>query len=145
VVGICLGAQLIADALGARVAQNPEHELGWLPIAWTDAARAAFAGLPAASTVLHWHGDTFALPPGATRLAASEGCAEQGFVIPGKCLALQFHLEVDPALVKLYVESQGQWPAGRYVQSPEAILAKSAAHGDTNRQLLHGLLDGFCG
>ena len=145
VIGICLGAQLIADALGARVFQNVEHELGWLPVTWTDEARAAFPGLPASTTVLHWHGDTFELPAGATRLAASEGCPEQGFVIANKCLALQFHLEVDPTLVKEFVEGQGEWPAGRYVQTRDAILREAVSHCDRNRQLLYGMLDRFCG
>lgn len=144
-VGICLGAQLIADALGARVVQNAEYELGWLPISWTEEARATFPALPAISTVLHWHGDTFALPPGTTRLAVSEGCPEQGFVIPGKCLALQFHLEVDPALVKQFVASQDEWPEGPHVQKPEAILSEATSHCDTNRRVLHGMLDRFCG
>jgi GMP synthase (glutamine-hydrolysing) len=144
VVGICLGAQLIADALGARVVQNAEHELGWLPITWTDEVRAVFADLPSSSTVLHWHGDTFELPAGATRLASNVGCAEQGFLIENKCLGLQFHLEVDPDLVKQFVEGQGEWPTGPYVQTPETILAKAASYCDQNRQLLHGLLDLFC-
>jgi GMP synthase-like glutamine amidotransferase len=145
VVGICLGAQLIADVLGARVFQNAGHEIGWLPVAWTDEARAAFPGLPAASTVLHWHGDTFELPAGATRLAASEGCPEQGFLIRNKCLALQFHLEVDPSLVKQFVAGQGEWPTGPHAQTPQAILSEADSHGDRNRRLLHGMLDRFCG
>ena len=144
VVGICLGAQLIADALGARVVQNAEVEIGWFPVTWTDEARAAFSSLPATASVLHWHGDTFALPPGATRLAASEGCPEQGFLIANKCLALQFHMEVDPSLVKQFVESQGVWPTGPYAQTPETILSEATSYCDTNRQLLHGMLDQFC-
>jgi len=144
VIGICLGAQLIADALGARVFQNAEHELGWLPISWTDEARAIFPGLPAVSTVLHWHGDTFELPAGATRLAASEGCPEQGFLIANKCLGLQFHIEVDPSLVKQYVAGQGEWPTGPYSQTPQAILSEADAHCDPNRRFLHGMLDRFC-
>ncbi|MCE0522920.1 MAG: type 1 glutamine amidotransferase [Methylacidiphilales bacterium] len=143
-VGICLGAQFLADALGSRVFQNAEHELGWFPVDWTKEARAAFPALPAASTVLHWHGDTFGLPEGATRLAASEGCPEQGFLIPNKCLALQFHLEVDPSLVKQYVESQGVWPKGPYVQTGKTILNEADSPCETNRRLLHGLLDQFC-
>jgi len=145
IVGICLGAQLIADALGARVVQNADYELGWLPVKWTDEARANLNGLPASSTVLHWHGDTFALPEGATRLAVSEGCPEQGFLIPNKCLALQFHLEVDPSLVKQFVGSQVEWPIGPYVQTADEILGKAAFHCDQNRPLLHALLDQFCG
>lgn len=144
VIGICLGAQLIADALGARVFQNAEHELGWLPISWTDEARAIFPGLPAVSTVLHWHGDTFELPAGATRLAASEGCLEQGFLIRNKCLGLQFHIEVDPSLVKQYVAGQGEWPTGLYSQTSQVILSEADAHCDPNRRLLHGMLDRFC-
>jgi GMP synthase-like glutamine amidotransferase len=143
VVGICLGAQLIADALGSRVFQNAEHELGWLPVTWTDEARAAFPTLPVQSTVLHWHGDTFELPAGATRLAASQGCPEQGFLVPDKCLALQFHLEVDPPLVKQFVEGQEGWPAGPFVQASDAILREAGPHCGRNRPLLHGLLDGF--
>ena len=145
VIGICLGAQLIADALGARVVQNSEHELGWLPISWTDEARAVFPALPAVSHVLHWHGDTFDLPAGATRLAVSKGCPEQGFLIRNKCLGLQFHMEVDPTLVKEYVAGQGEWPAGIYVQKPEIISSEAELYCDENRQLLHGMLDQFCG
>jgi GMP synthase-like glutamine amidotransferase len=144
VVGICLGAQLIADALGARVVQNAEHELGWLPVTWTAEAGAAFPGLPATSVVLHWHGDTFELPPGATRLAASAGCLEQGFLIKNRCLGLQFHMEVDRALVEEFVAGQGEWPEGRYVQAPERVLEEADSTCDTNRRLLHGMLDQFC-
>ncbi|HEY0257266.1 MAG TPA: type 1 glutamine amidotransferase [Candidatus Methylacidiphilales bacterium] len=144
-LGICLGAQLIADALGAQVVQNPMIELGWLPITWTNEARSAFPDVPANSTVLHWHGDTFGLPPGAIRLAASEGCAEQGFLIPNQCLGLQFHIEVDSTLVQEYVKGQGEWPTGPHAQTPEAILAKAASYCDQNRKLLHGMLDQFCG
>jgi hypothetical protein len=58
---------------------------------------------------------------------------------------LQFHLEVDPSLVKQYVESQGIWPKGRYAQSPDRILSEADSHCERNRRLLHGLLDPFCG
>jgi GMP synthase (glutamine-hydrolysing) len=142
-IGICLGAQFLADALGAQVVQNREVELGWLPISWTNEAHQAFPKLPRESTVLHWHGDTFSLPEGATRLAVSEACAEQGFLIPGKCLALQFHMEVDPALVKHFVASQETWPAGQSVQEPKAIVNESEKHCTTNRELLYGMLDAY--
>jgi len=143
VVGICLGAQFIADALGGRVVQNPEYEIGWLPIEWTPEAISELVTLREPSTVLHWHGDTFRLPDGATRIASSEGCAEQGFFIRDKCLALQFHLEVDPALVKLYVQGQGTWPSGPYVQDPNQILSEAGKHCATNAALLHSMLDTF--
>jgi GMP synthase (glutamine-hydrolysing) len=145
-VGICLGAQLIADALGARVTQNPVYEIGWWPVTFTPEGRAAYAALPARATVLHWHGDTFELPPGALRLARSEGCGEQGFVIAGKCLGLQFHLEMDPALVKSTVEgSTGTWPTGPFVQNGAQILRNAETYHETNRRFLFGLLDRFCG
>ncbi|MDB4793449.1 type 1 glutamine amidotransferase [Methylacidiphilales bacterium] len=143
VIGICLGSQLIADALGARVHQNPEYEIGWFPVTFTGEGRGTFPQLPVAATVLHWHGDTFELPAGATRLAASTGCSEQGFFIEEKCLALQFHLETDPLLVGLFVEGQGHWPSGLYAQSPKVILSEATAYHDKNREILHGLLDQF--
>jgi len=144
-IGICLGAQLISDALGGKVVQNLDIELGWFPVAWTPEARAAFPGLASTATVLHWHGDTFGLPPGAMRLATSAGCPEQGFLISGKCLGLQFHLEVDPSLTKLFVEGQAEWPTGRYVQTPEVILNDASKHHEANKKFLHGMLDRFCG
>jgi len=144
-VGICLGAQLIADALGTRVVQNPEYEIGWMPVRWTEDARDAFPILPPTTTVLHWHGDTFELPSGATRLAASEGCPEQGYLIKNKCLGLQFHMEVDPALVQQFVDGQAEWPTGPYAQTPNVILSESGKYHEENRSLLHGMLDRFCG
>ena len=143
-IGICLGSQLIADALGSRVRQNAEYEIGWFPITFTDEGRDAFPELPASATVLHWHGDTFELPRDATRLAASPGCPEQGFVIRRKCLGLQFHLETDPALVEQFVDGQSHWPLGPYAQTPKAILEGVSGHYEKNREILHGLLDRFC-
>ena len=143
VVGICLGAQLIADVLGARVAQNPLYELGWLPVEPTAEARQLFPSLPASPTVLHWHGDTFDLPAGAIRLAHTPACPEQGYVIPGKCLALQFHFEADPGLVEEMVRGQEYWPSGPYVQTREEILTAKAIYHEENRRILHGMLDTF--
>ena len=87
-----------------------------------------YPGLLEDTTVLHWHGDTFSLPEGATRMASSKACPEQGFFIPGKYLALQFHMEVDPGLVQEYVAGQGDWPTGPYVQAPKAIISEAASH-----------------
>jgi GMP synthase-like glutamine amidotransferase len=95
--------------------------------------------------VLHWHGDTFERPCGATRLGMSAGCAQQGFVIEKKCLGLQFHMEVDPVIVKDFTEGQDEWPGGPLVQPPERVVSEAAAFCEKNRQLLHSLLDRFCG
>jgi len=146
-IGICLGAQLIADALGARVTQNAVYEIGWFPVNFTPEASGPFPKLPGEATVLHWHGDTFELPPGSIRLAASAACPEQGFVIGGKCLALQFHLEMDIELVRQTVAGSSdysQWPKGFYVQPPETILSGATIQSDRNRTILYGLLDAFC-
>jgi GMP synthase-like glutamine amidotransferase len=101
VVGICLGAQLIAEVLGARVYRNPVKEIGWMPVFLTAAgqAEALTATLPPELTVFHWHGDTFDLPPGAVHLAESDGCIHQAFLHDGRVLGLQFHLESTPESV----------------------------------------------
>lgn len=100
-LGICLGGQLIARALGARVGLNPVKEIGWYPLKLTAAGQASrlFAGLPAELPVFQWHQDTFDLPRGAVLAAQGDTCANQGFVY-GQCAwALQFHLEVTPDMV----------------------------------------------
>lgn len=74
VLGICLGAQLIASAMGGKVFANPVKEIGWFPIHADNTADSAMFGFPLSETVFHWHGETFDLPPGAMRLAKSEGC-----------------------------------------------------------------------
>ncbi|NUM99996.1 MAG: type 1 glutamine amidotransferase [Bryobacteraceae bacterium] len=101
VLGICLGAQLIAKAAGARVYRNSVKEIGWAPVYWTEAGHRdpLFAGLNQPENVFHWHGETFDLPAGADWLAYSEACRHQGFRL-GKAYGLQFHLEVTPAMIR---------------------------------------------
>ena len=147
VIGICLGSQLIADALGVRVTQNPAYEIGWFPVRFTPEAQLAIPGLPETSLVLHWHGDTYDLPSQATRLANSEACPEQGFLIAGKCLALQFHLEVDADLARQMVEGSSDfayWPKGPYVQTPAKIIEQAPKACVQTRAILYRLLDAFC-
>jgi GMP synthase-like glutamine amidotransferase len=102
VLGVCLGAQLIAKALGAKVYRNPVKEIGWFEIHFTGAAARdpLFAGVGPAETVFHWHGETFDLPPGAERLAYSEACRNQAFRAAAGVYGLQFHLEVTPAMIE---------------------------------------------
>jgi GMP synthase (glutamine-hydrolysing) len=95
VLGICLGAQLVARALGARVYKGRRKEVAWGPVALTpDGRRSALAALDARTSVLHWHGDTFDLPRGATLLASNKNYANQAFAWEQRVLALQFHAEV---------------------------------------------------
>jgi GMP synthase-like glutamine amidotransferase len=102
VLGVCLGAQLIAKALGSKVYRNPVKEIGWFDIHLTEAAARdpLFAGIGPAETVFHWHGETFDLPLGAERLAYSEACRNQAFRFGAGVYGLQFHLEVTPAMIE---------------------------------------------
>ncbi len=122
VLGVCLGAQLTADVLGGKVWQNAEKEIGWWPVRLVERP-ALLAAFPDEATVFHWHGDTFTLPPGATRVMESDACANQAFVFGDRVVALQFHLEVAPETVAAFItggESEIQ-PAA-HVQSPAQIL-----------------------
>jgi GMP synthase-like glutamine amidotransferase len=98
VIGICLGAQLLAQVLGARVFANPEEEIGWFPLrpAAGAAQATAFADWPDRPLVLHWHGDTFELPAGAVHAWSSDACTNQAFVVKDRLYGLQFHVEVTP-------------------------------------------------
>lgn len=95
-LGICLGAQLIAKALGGTVQRNPVKEIGWLDVRPTAAALRWAPGLPAVIAAFHWHGETFSLPVGSQRLFESTACRNQGFALDN-ILGLQFHLEVSAA------------------------------------------------
>jgi len=94
IIGICLGAQLLADVLGAEVTANPEKEIGWFPVTRTDDVPESMVSvLPEVFTVFHWHGDTFNLPDKAVRLYSSKACLNQAFLYEKHVLGLQFHLE----------------------------------------------------
>jgi GMP synthase (glutamine-hydrolysing) len=101
VLGVCLGAQLIAKALGARVYPNPVKEIGWFEIELTGegAADPLFAGAAPSETVFQWHGETFDLPADACWLASSSACRHQAFRMGSSTYALQFHLEVTPEMI----------------------------------------------
>jgi len=125
VIGICLGAQLIADVLGARVYRNRYSEIGWWPVYLDENAadNKLLSGLPAEFQAFHWHRDTFDVPRGARRLASSSGCRNQAFVYGSRVIALQFHLEVAQTNIKALIENCGSdIKPGRYVQQPGEML-----------------------
>lgn len=101
VLGVCLGSQLLAKAMGARVYKNAAKEIGWFDVQLTDAGRrdALLSGLDSPETVFHWHGETFDLPGGATWLAYSERCRHQAFRVGSNTYGLQFHLEATPEII----------------------------------------------
>jgi GMP synthase-like glutamine amidotransferase len=143
-VGVCLGAQLLAEALGGRVYRNREKEIGWMPIELTEAGQASevFGFLPRALTVFHWHGDTFDLPAGALHLARSAACANQAFLHGGRVLGLQFHLESTPVSVAdIIAHCADELVSGAHVQRAEQMLAAGPDHYQRIQQALFGVLD----
>jgi GMP synthase (glutamine-hydrolysing) len=102
-LGICLGAQMMAAALGARVAPGPAKEIGWAPLTLTDAGKDSVLAPLAAGPVLHWHGDNCELPAGCLRLASTPHCPVQAFAKSSKQLALQFHLETEPQRLEAWL------------------------------------------
>ena len=146
VLGVCLGAQLIANALGSRVGPNREKEIGWLPIRGIPSPDSASFRFPPSVEVFHWHGETFDLPPGATRLAGSEGCENQAFQIGRAVIGLQFHLETTPAsAVDIVTHCRNELAPSRYVQSEAAILAAAPERYRTINSLMSDVLSFLTG
>lgn len=124
-LGTCLGAQLLATAAGGRVVPGSQgQEVGWAPVRLSAAAAAdpLFAAVPPELTVLHWHGETFELPPGAVHLASSGAYPQQAFRVGDRAWGLQFHIEVDEAAVAAFVAAFGE-DARAAGTTPEAIVA----------------------
>jgi GMP synthase-like glutamine amidotransferase len=143
-VGICLGAQLLADALGSTVYPGKNKEIGWLPIQVTEAGHQSrlFQGLPAAPLVFHWHGDTFDIPAGAVHLARSEGCESQAFLFDERILGLQFHLESTPETVREMLQHCGdELVSGPFIQSDAQIKGSDPGLFATINHLLQTLLN----
>ena len=143
ILGICLGAQLIAKVLGSHVYRNSQKEIGWAPVYLTDAAKGdpIFGGLPSPSTFFHWHSETFLLPPRAVSLAYSDKCREQAFRFQDTVYGIQFHPEVTP-------EMSTDWSAhavkyGEIVAMDEPLDRNGADSGPLARQILEGWLHTF--
>jgi GMP synthase (glutamine-hydrolysing) len=129
-LGICLGAQLIARALGAKVSPMAEKEIGYTPLMLTDAGTQSPLKALGDWPVLHWHGDQFELPEGATLLAATEQCPHQAYSIGPNVLGLQCHLETDAAEIEAWLVGHcAELSAGG--RDPRAIRADAARFGPT--------------
>ena len=131
VLGHCLGGQLMARALGARVRASPAPEIGWQPMQVVDSPTArAWFGDAGECTVYHWHGEAFELPAGAELLAGSAACPHQAFALGAHQLAMQFHVEIDRAKLVAWAASRDptflrQQAEHTTVQSGAAMLAQA--------------------
>ena len=129
VLGVCLGAQLIARVLGATVSANPNREIGWFPVSPAPAndVHPLAACFAPHTEVLHWHGDTFALPSEAVALLRSEGCENQAFLYREHVLGLQFHLELQADNVRaLCAACPEDLAPGPWVMREHDMLAQPA-------------------
>lgn len=125
VFGICLGAQLIATVLGAKVYANTEKEIGWFPVRYSTALLppGLATALPEAQTVFHWHGDTFALPAAATCFASSPLTPNQAFLIGHNVIGIQYHFEVTPASIEAMVRhGKEELTPATYIQDVDTIV-----------------------
>lgn len=145
-LGICLGAQIIAAALGARVCRNDEKEIGFFQVTVTDAGRSSpwLAGLDS-FPAFHWHGETFDLPANAMHLASTPACVNQAFSVGEHVLALQFHVESTPHSVQRLIDNcADDITPGRYVQSAEQMVQQIDGYPPME-QILRRLLNRLFG
>ncbi len=141
VLGICLGAQLIAAAAGARVYPNGQKEIGWFPVQFLEHGPMSAPGSAAPELVFHWHGETFDLPPGALLLAQSEACTNQAFQLGSSVIGLQFHLETTPQAAKdIVANCRDELVPARFVQSEAEILAAAPERYAAVNRLMKNIL-----
>lgn len=124
VLGICLGAQLIANSMGGEVFPNPVKEIGWFPVEAVTTGGTSVFQFPKEIEVFHWHGETFNLPKDAVQIATSRGCNNQAFQIGRNVIGLQFHLETTPISAQAIIENcRHELVDGEYIQSEPDILS----------------------
>lgn len=124
VLGICLGAQLIANTLGSKVYPNPEKEIGWFQVEGVETDDPSTFQFPSSFESFHWHGETFDLPPGATLLAKNEVCENQAFQLGDSIIGLQFHLETTPKSAKNLIKNcRHELIPSIYIQTEKEMLS----------------------
>jgi len=146
VLGVCLGAQLIAGILGAKVYANPQKEIGWFPIELDppNVRHNPLNVLPQRATVFHWHGDTFDLPKGAVHLARSRACENQAFAVGTNVIGLQFHLEMGlPQIESLLRHASADITSGDFVMNAEEMLDLAPSQVPPLNAALYRFLDSF--
>ena len=143
VIGICLGAQLIANTLGAKVYRNYQKEIGWFPIRkLKDIKSKILNDLPEEISVFHWHGETFDLPAGAELVYSSEACRNQIFVINEKIIGFQCHLETTAESLKSLSDScKSELIQAPYIQSEEAMVWDEKKYAGNMHKVLFLVLD----
>jgi GMP synthase-like glutamine amidotransferase len=140
VLGICLGAQLIASALGARVYQNAVKEIGWFPVRAVSATDGNLH-LPQECLAFHWHGETFDLPAGAVHLAESDVCRNQAFQLNRNVIGFQFHLETTPESASALLENcRDEILPGPYIQSEKELRSVPLSSYQTINALMNDVL-----
>lgn len=145
VLGICLGAQLIADVLGSRIYANRYKEIGWHNISMSERSSSfdMFREFPNKLEVFHWHGDTFDMPVGAVHIAESEACRNQAFIYDNRIVGLQFHLEsTRDSVEKLISNSTNEIVEEPYIQSPDSMLSDNNRFVKINK-MMKSLLNGL--
>ncbi|MFA5181228.1 MAG: gamma-glutamyl-gamma-aminobutyrate hydrolase family protein [Syntrophales bacterium] len=141
VLGICLGAQLIASAMGAMVYRNSVKEIGWFPIQGVSTNDRSAFSFPPSVEVFHWHGETFDLPSGAIHLASSEGCENQAFQLGRSVMGLQFHLETTPAAARAIISNcRDELIPSKYIQTEEEILSAKPERYKSINKLMSDVL-----
>lgn len=145
VLGICLGAQLIAAALGTNVYPGPVKEFGWYPVSITPHGQvdSLLGYLPEKPIVFQWHGDGFDLPPGALRLASSVDYENQAFRVGKKIYGLQFHLEVTPPMIERWIDERSKDLAQVPYISPDKLIADTQSYFPTLKYYAERVLTEF--
>jgi GMP synthase-like glutamine amidotransferase len=143
VLGICLGAQLLAHVLGAKVYGNQRREIGWFKIHRSPGAENTILAdaIPQETEAFHWHGDTFELPLGAERVASSEACENQGFILDDRVVGFQFHLETTMDSARALIENcRDELDGSQYVQTEDEMLSDAHRFTKMNR-IMFAVLD----